>query len=79
MAITFITLLACMGFFVLHAITETMSRQTWAFARDNALIGSGKLQQLHPRLQVPVYALIATWALVAIVGVVFVASATGMY
>lgn len=55
---------------------EVSSRLTWSFARDSALLGSKSLSQIHPRLQVPVWALIANSAVIFIIGCVYLASTT---
>ncbi|KIX92341.1 uncharacterized protein Z520_11949 [Fonsecaea multimorphosa CBS 102226] len=66
-----------MAFFVLNAIQETTSRLAWSFARDGGLIFSDSLEQIHPRLQVPVWSLLLTWGLLAVCGCIFMASSTG--
>jgi choline transport protein len=78
MATAFICIAIVMAVFILNAIQETSSRLAWSFARDNGLIFSKQLSQIHPRLQVPVYALLLTYGLLAFCGCIFVASTTGM-
>ncbi|KAM0558016.1 hypothetical protein ACHAPJ_005183 [Fusarium lateritium] len=73
-ATVFITVLMCIAFFALNACVECSSRLTWAFARDNALLGSRFLGQVHPRLQVPVWALVANSAVIFIIGCIYLGS-----
>ena len=77
MAIVFTLISMVMTFFILFAVQETSSRLAWAFARDKGLIYSNLFEKIHPRLEVPVYSLVLTWALLAISGCVFMASTTG--
>ncbi|KAH8596947.1 amino acid permease family protein [Bisporella sp. PMI_857] len=65
-----------MSMFILNAIQETSSRLAWSFARDDALYFSDRLQQIHPKLQVPVYSIIATYLLLALCGCMYMASST---
>lgn len=60
----------------LIAVQQTASRLTWSFARDNALIGSNWLGQIHSSLSVPVWALIVNSAIVFIIGCIFLGSST---
>jgi choline transport protein len=55
---------------------QTASRLTWSFARDNALIGSHWLGQIHPRFGVPVWALLFNSAVIFIIGCVYLGSTT---
>lgn len=66
-----------MAFFILNAVQETTSRLAWSFARDNGLIFSAHLEQIHPYWQVPVWSLLLTWAFLAISGCIYLASSTG--
>ena len=66
-----------MTIFVVIAIQETSSRLAWVFAHDNGTVLSQYLQQIHPKLDVPLYAIILTWALVFICGFIYLASETG--
>ncbi|EWY81964.1 hypothetical protein FOYG_16169 [Fusarium oxysporum NRRL 32931] len=75
-ATTFVVLLLFIACFALNACMEVSSRLTWSFARDSALLGSKSLSQIHPRLQVPVWALIANSAVIFIIGCVYLASTT---
>ncbi|EXJ84860.1 hypothetical protein A1O3_05535 [Capronia epimyces CBS 606.96] len=64
------------GCFVLNACQQTASRLTWSFARDNGIVFSNLVRRIHPKLEVPVNALIVNWAIVVITGVIYVASST---
>lgn len=66
-----------LGFVVLNAAHQTASRVAWAFARDNGLIKSPNLSTFHPKLQVPVYALLINGFLVGLVGVIYLISSSG--
>ncbi|OQV10176.1 hypothetical protein CLAIMM_14211 [Cladophialophora immunda] len=79
-SVNFATVLSCggiiMAFFALNAVQETTSRLAWSFARDNGLVFSKHLHRIHPRLQVPVWSLLLTWAILAICGCIYLASST---
>ncbi|KAF5549070.1 amino acid polyamine transporter I [Fusarium mexicanum] len=75
-ATVFISILLCIALFALNACVECSSRLTWAFARDNALLGSRSLGQVHPRLQVPVWALCANSAVIFIIGCIYLGSSS---
>lgn len=64
------------GFFAMIGCQQTASRLTWSFARDNAIVGSHWLGQIHPRHGVPVWALLANSAIVFIIGCVYLGSTT---
>lgn len=66
-----------LSWFVLNAIYQTSSRITWSFARDNGLLFSHFFEKIHPKLEVPVNALLLNWAILVICGCIFVASQTG--
>lgn len=66
-------LIAC---FALNACQEVSSRLTWAFARDNALIGSRFLGKIDPTLKVPVWALVANAFVIFIIGCIYLGSST---
>jgi choline transport protein len=59
-----------------NSIQMASSRLIWSFARDNALPFSAALSHVHPRLRVPVLPVIASWAGVTILGVLYIASST---
>jgi choline transport protein len=52
------------------------SRLCWSFARDRGLPASGFLSKIHPTLDVPLNAHIASCIIVAILGVLYVGSTT---
>lgn len=62
--------------FALNACLESSCRLTWSFARDNALLGSNILGQIHPHLQVPVWALVANATVILIIGCIYLGSST---
>ncbi|KAL1957372.1 hypothetical protein VTO42DRAFT_6052 [Malbranchea cinnamomea] len=55
---------------------QTANRLIWAFARDGALPYSKKLYQIHPTLKVPVKSALLCWAIMAVLGCIYVASST---
>ncbi|KAF2098757.1 amino acid transporter [Rhizodiscina lignyota] len=65
-----------MTFFVMNAVLETASRITWALARDNALIFPGTFSSIHSTLGVPIWSIILDWAILSLLGLVFLASTT---
>ncbi|KAK5037143.1 hypothetical protein LTR13_004948 [Exophiala sideris] len=58
------------------SVVAATGRLTWAFARDNGLPFSPTLARIHPKLQMPVNATIASSIAVAIYGVIYVGSTT---
>lgn len=78
-ATVFIVMLLLIACFALNACVETSSRLTWAFARDNALLGSPFLGAVHPHWKVPVWALVANSAVIAIIGFVYLGSSTAFH
>lgn len=60
----------------LAAVQQTASRLTWSFARDSALVGSQFFGQIHPRLGVPVWSLVANAFVVLIIGCIYLGSST---
>lgn len=78
MAIAIQTLICVMALFITIAVQETSSRLAWSFARDGGIILSNYMQRTHPKLEVPHFALAFTYGLVAICGLIYLASATGM-
>ena len=75
-ATTFIILLATIILFTIIAAQQGSSRLTWAFARDDGLIFSKHIKTLHPKLHVPVWALVFNAACVFLLGCVYLASST---
>lgn len=69
-------MLGCLACFSLNACVESSSRLTWALARDNALLGSKFIGTIHPRLQVPVWALVANSTVIFVIGCVYLGSST---
>lgn len=65
------------GVFCLNAVQQTSSRLTWALARDNAFLGSDRVARIHPRLHVPVWALLANFVVIFACGCLYVVSTTG--
>ncbi|KIW81502.1 hypothetical protein Z517_04527 [Fonsecaea pedrosoi CBS 271.37] len=76
LATAFIVVGIVMTVFILNAVQETSSRLAWSFARDNGLVFSSRLCRIHPTLEVPVYALLLTYAILVLCGCIFVASTT---
>ncbi|KAI1623129.1 putative amino acid permease [Exophiala viscosa] len=56
------------------SVVAATGRLTWAFARDNGLPCSPTLAKIHPKLQMPVNATIASSIAVGIYGVIYVGS-----
>ncbi|GIK01579.1 hypothetical protein Aspvir_005617 [Aspergillus viridinutans] len=54
----------------------TSGRMAWAFARDNGLPFSRTLATVHPRFQTPVASTVACAALMALYGLIYIASST---
>ncbi|KAJ3499698.1 hypothetical protein NLG97_g151 [Lecanicillium saksenae] len=65
--------LVCLAFATISVMT-TSSRMIFAFARDGGLPASRILAQVHPRLGLPLNALILTSVVVVIFGVINIAS-----
>ena len=60
------------------AVLQTSSRLTWSLARDDALLGATHLKRMHPKLGVPLWALLFNAAWVLVLGIVYLGSSTGM-
>ncbi|KAK1535933.1 hypothetical protein CPAR01_09475 [Colletotrichum paranaense] len=75
-ATTFVIVLSSCGCFACTGALQTASRLTWAFARDNAIVFSPFLCKIHPKMGVPVNALLVNWALIFALGCIFLASST---
>ncbi|GFG09850.1 choline transport protein [Aspergillus udagawae] len=58
------------------AMVATSGRMAWAFARDNGLPISRTLATVHPRFQTPVASTVACAVLMALYGLVYIASST---
>lgn len=76
-ATTFVAIFLFLALIVLNATHLTASRVTWSLARDNALIKSSKVGEFHPKLKVPVYALLLNGAFVGLAGIIYLLSSTG--
>ncbi|KAF7537119.1 hypothetical protein G7054_g4006 [Neopestalotiopsis clavispora] len=70
----FLCLLLLAVIFALNGAHQTASRLTWSFARDNACWGDSMVKQVHPDLEVPVYALLANFGIMFIIGCVYLGS-----
>lgn len=75
-ATVFMAVLLTAATVALIAVQQTASRLTWSFARDNALIGSKWIGNIHSSLGVPVWALVANNTIVFIIGFIFLGSST---
>ncbi|WYZ35131.1 hypothetical protein EsH8_I_001407 [Colletotrichum jinshuiense] len=75
-ATAFVVVLSTCGCFACTGAIQTASRLTWSFARDDAIIFSSFLRKMHPKLGVPVNALIANFVLIFALGCVFLGSST---
>ncbi|KAK1967335.1 amino acid transporter [Colletotrichum sublineola] len=75
-ATAFVVILSVCGCFACTGALQTASRLTWSFARDDAIIFSSFLREMHPTLDVPVNALIVNFVLVFALGCVFLGSST---
>lgn len=78
-ATAFCVMFSCIGYFSLNATQQTSSRLTWALARDNAFKASSVIGQIHPKLQVPVWALLGNAIVIFCTGCLYLASTTGGY
>ncbi|RGP63738.1 choline transport [Fusarium sporotrichioides] len=70
--------LLCIMVSALNAVHQTASRLTWSFARDDAILLSKYLKLVHPRLHMPVYALLLNFVFCVIAGALYPASSSGM-
>ncbi|KAH7386800.1 amino acid/polyamine transporter I [Phaeosphaeria sp. MPI-PUGE-AT-0046c] len=70
----FLASLLIMALFALNGSQQTASRLTWSFARDNAVFGSRWLSQISPRQEVPIFALVFNFAIMFIIGCVYLGS-----
>jgi choline transport protein len=70
----FLVFLLLMAFFALNGTHQTASRLTWSFARDNAMVGSRWLNQIDRRQDVPIFALIFNFAVMFVIGCVYLGS-----
>ncbi|KIW04345.1 uncharacterized protein PV09_04635 [Verruconis gallopava] len=72
----FLVILISCGFFALIGCLQTASRLCYSLARDNGLVGAIYLCKIHPRLGVPMWALLANSAVVFAIGCVYLGSTT---
>lgn len=63
-----------MVFFALNGAHQTASRMLWSFARDDALVGSRRLKQMSARQGVPIWALVANFAVMFVIGCIYLGS-----
>lgn len=73
-ATVFLVFLMTMALFALNGTHQTASRLTWSFARDDAILGSHRLNKISPRQEVPIAALIFNFCIMAIIGCIYLAS-----
>ncbi|KAJ9608977.1 hypothetical protein H2200_006748 [Cladophialophora chaetospira] len=76
-AVTLLIAGTILGFFILNATVQGSSRVVWAFARDQGFAFSSTLSIIHPGLDVPVWALLLNWSLLAALGFLILASSVG--
>ncbi|KAM5346214.1 hypothetical protein ACJ41O_009219 [Fusarium nematophilum] len=75
-SIALLSLIILTGCGCLIASHTWQARLCWSFARDKGLPASGFLARVHPKLQVPVNAHVASCAIVAALGCLYLASYT---
>lgn len=75
-ATVFVVLLCCAATFALIGAQQTASRLTWSLARDRAIIGSQWLSQIHRQCQVPVWGLVFNFAIMFIIGCIYLGSSS---
>lgn len=73
-ATVFLVVLLTINLFVVNAVQQTSSHLIWAFGRDNGLVLSKQLAQMHHGLEVPVWSLLANAAVIFICGCIYLAS-----
>ncbi|KAJ9644148.1 hypothetical protein H2199_004016 [Coniosporium tulheliwenetii] len=64
------------AYFALIASMQSASRLTWSFARDDAIIFSRFFSQIHPTLNVPVWALLFNSSVMFLLGCIYLGSTT---
>ncbi|KAB8261427.1 amino acid/polyamine transporter I [Aspergillus pseudonomiae] len=75
-ATVFVCLLVLAAIFALTGAQQTASRLTWSLARDRALIGSQWIGELHDSLEVPVWALVFNYAVMFLIGCIYLGSSS---
>jgi choline transport protein len=73
-ATVFLVAVILCGCFAVVGAQQTASRLTHSFARDDALVGSHWLKQIHPQWKVPVWALLVNSVVVSLIGCVYLGS-----
>ncbi|KAF3762767.1 hypothetical protein M406DRAFT_45394 [Cryphonectria parasitica EP155] len=73
-ATLFTLVLSIISLFAITGAQQTASRLTWCFARDEAIVLSPYLSCIHPRWDVPVWALLLNGACVAVLGFIYLGS-----
>lgn len=73
-ATVFLVVLLTINLFVVNAVQQTSSHLIWAFGRDNGLVLSKQLAQMHHGLEVPVWSLLANAVVIFICGCIYLAS-----
>ncbi|KAF4548469.1 Amino acid permease-like protein 17 [Elsinoe fawcettii] len=67
--------MACL-LFATTSVQTAATRMTWAFARDRALPGSRFFAKVHPKLGLPLNALILTTVIVTVFGLILIGSSS---
>lgn len=75
-ATVFLVLLLLGALFALNATHQTASRLSWSFARDDAIFGSRWLRKIDNKQQVPVIALFFNFAIMFIIGCIYLGSSS---
>ena len=74
-----ITLFTIIGFLIAVASVATASRLIWAFARDNALLGSIFIRKIDSKQKIPINAVAYNIICIAALGCLYVISSTGKF
>ena len=74
---TFIVLFTAVGLLTAIGSIATASRLTWAFARDDCLLGSTFIKKISSTLKIAVNALAYNAICILALGCLYVASSTG--
>ncbi|PIG88379.1 amino acid permease family protein [Aspergillus arachidicola] len=75
-AIVIVSISVVLGMTIIIATQEASSRLAWSLARDKGLLFSRFLQDLYPRLDVPLWSLLLVWLLTFLCGFLYLASKT---
>lgn len=76
-ATVFILVIGILWLFTLLGVQQSASRLTWSFARDDALIWSSHIKQVHKTLNLPIWAMMFNFVWVFLLGIIYLASSTG--